>query len=60
MPGCVQCYKNSAKKILLAVSALTLLVWHHKGNPVCKKLSGKVLACLSVCSEVQMICVLSS
>ena len=34
-------------------SALTLLVGQQEGHPACKKLSGGVLAWLSVCSEVQ-------
>jgi len=33
--------------------ALTLLVGRQEGHPVCKKLSGEVLAWLSVWSEVQ-------
>jgi len=37
----------------LAFSALTLLVGRQEGHPVCKKLSGGVLAWLSVWSEVQ-------
>ena len=41
-------------------SALTLLVGRQEGHPACKKLSGEVLAWLSVCSEVQMICIWSS
>ena len=36
-----------------AVSALTLLVGRQEGHPACKKLSGGVLAWLSVWSEVQ-------
>ena len=36
-----------------AFSALTLLVGRHEGHPACKKLSGGVLAWLSVWSEVQ-------
>jgi len=36
-----------------AFSALTLLVGRQEGHPACKKLSGGVLAWLSVCSEVQ-------
>jgi len=35
-----------------AFSALTLLVGRQEGHPACKKLSGGVLAWLSVCSEV--------
>jgi len=34
-------------------SALTLLVGRQEGHPACKKLSGGLLACLSVWSEVQ-------
>jgi len=36
-----------------AFSALTLLVGRQEGHPACKKLSGGVLAWLSVSSEVQ-------
>jgi len=36
-----------------AFSALTLLVGQQEGHPACKKLSGRVLAWLSVWSEVQ-------
>ena len=36
-----------------AFSALTLLVGRQEGHPACKKLSGGLLAWLSVCSEVQ-------
>jgi len=39
--------------VLIAFSALTLLVGQQEGHPACKKLSGGVLACLSVWSEVQ-------
>jgi len=35
-----------------AFSALTLLVGRQEGHPACKKLSGGVLAWLSVWSEV--------
>ena len=35
------------------LSALTLLVGWQEGHPACKKLSGGVLAWLSVCSKVQ-------
>jgi len=37
----------------MAFSALTLLVGRQEGHPACKKLSGGVLAWLSVWSEVQ-------
>ena len=36
-----------------AFSALTLLVGRQEGHPACKKLSGGVLAWLSVWSEMQ-------
>jgi len=36
-----------------AFSALMQLVGHQEGHPACKKLSGRVLAWLSVWSEVQ-------
>ena len=36
-----------------AFGALTLLVGRQEGHPACKKLSGGVLAWLSVWSEVQ-------
>ena len=39
--------------ITCAFSALTLLVGQQEGHPACKKLSGEVLAWLSVWSEVQ-------
>jgi len=39
--------------MLLAFSALTLLVGRQEGHPACKKLSGEVLAWLSVWSKVQ-------
>jgi len=38
---------------MLAFSALTLLVGRQEGHPACKKLSGEVLAWLSVWNEVQ-------
>jgi len=34
--------------VLYAFSALMLLVGQQEGHPACKKLSGVVLACLSV------------
>jgi len=36
----------------VAFSALTLLVWWQEGHPACKKLSGGMLAWLSVWGEV--------
>jgi len=44
----------------MLISALMLLVGWQEWYPACKKLSGKVLAWLSVCSEVQMIYIWSS
>ena len=41
------------KSNAFAFSALTLLVGRQEGHPACKKLSGGVLAWLSVWSEVQ-------
>jgi len=38
---------------VVAFSALTLLVRWYEGHPACKKLSGGVLAWLSVWCEVQ-------
>ena len=46
-------------KTSLAFSALTLLVGRQEGHPACKKLSGGVLAWLSVWSEMQT-CILPS
>ena len=43
---CLQCF--------IAFSALTLLVGRQEGHPSCKKLSGGVLAWLSVWSEVHI------
>jgi len=45
--SCTVCYKKCA------FSALTLLVGRLEGHPACKKLSGGLLAWLSVWSEVQ-------
>ena len=39
--------------LLIAFSALTLLVGRQEGHPACKKLSGGVLGWLSVWSQVQ-------
>jgi len=41
------------KEYLFSFRALTLLVGRLEGHPACKKLSGGVLAWLSVWSEVQ-------
>ena len=45
--------------VVISFSALTLLVGQQEGHPACKKLSGGVLAWLSVWSEVQT-CICSS
>jgi len=42
-----------------AFSALTLLAGQQEGHPACKKLSGEVLAWLSVWSDVQMVQLMS-
>ena len=44
---------HQKRYINIAFSALTLLVGRQEGHPACKKLSGGVLAWLSVWSEVQ-------
>jgi len=46
---------SSSFKVLqaLAFRALTLLVGRQEGHPACKKLSGGVLAWLSVWSKMQ-------
>jgi len=44
---------NNEYLTTLAFSALMLLVWQQEGHPACKKLSGGVLAWLSVWSKVQ-------
>jgi len=46
---CVKVFAFSA----FAFSALMLLVGWQEGHPACKKLSGEVLAWLSVWSEMQ-------
>ena len=56
--ACYFLYTMGWKKC--AFSALVLLVGWQEGHLACKKLSGEVLASLSVCSEVQMICIWSS
>jgi len=46
-------HKNKYYSSCSAFGALTLLVGRQEGHPACKKLSGGVLAWLSVWSEVQ-------
>ena len=51
--GCCSDYPCNYNQFFCAFSALTLLVGWQEGHPACKKLSGGVLAWLSVWSEVQ-------
>jgi len=46
-------YKFYWQNTTLAFSALTLLFGRQEGHPACKKLTGEVLAWLSVWSKVQ-------
>jgi len=46
-------FDTAASRQCFAFSALTLLVGRQEGHPACKKLSGGVLAWLSVWSKVQ-------
>jgi len=55
----VSFYWNISFVCSCAFSALTLLVGRQEGHPACKKLSGEVLAWLSVWSEMQT-CILPS
>jgi len=48
-----QLHFTNVVTIVYAFSALTLLVGRQEGHPACKKLSGGVLAWLSVWSKVQ-------
>jgi len=48
-----QGFLKHALNPVFAFSALTLLVGRQEGHPACKKLSGGVLAWLSVWSKVQ-------
>ena len=51
-----------SRTVYLAFSASMLLVGWQEGHPACKTwvVTAKILAWLSVCSEVQMICIWSS
>jgi len=51
--GCKMVCVHYCCVLCCAFSALTLLVGQQEGHPACKKLSGGVLAWLSVWSEVQ-------
>jgi len=46
-------FQHSGCTMRFSFSALTLLVGQHDGHPACKKLTGGVLAWLSVWSKVQ-------
>ena len=46
------CYLGDMLSVI-CFSALTLLVGRQEGHPACKKLSGELLAWLSVWSKVQ-------
>ena len=55
---CLQWYYSILNRLSFSLykvsfSALTLLVWRQEGHLACKKLSGRVLAWLSVWSKVQ-------
>jgi len=58
---CAKCCRllHSENTIIMCL-ALTLLVGRQEWHPACKKLSGGVLAWLSVRSEVQIVCIWSS
>jgi len=47
------CCHHEVHLVTIAFSALTLLVGRQEGHPACKKLSGGVLAWLSLWSEMQ-------
>jgi len=57
---CMPCIFITSLCSFIAFSALTLMAGHQEEHPACEKLSDKVLAWLSVWSEVQMICIWSS
>jgi len=52
-PTCSFAISSTVRKSNRAFSALMLLVGRQEGHPTCQKLSGGVLAWLSVWSEVQ-------
>jgi len=49
----LQCITGRVESVIIACGFLTLLVGRQEGHPACKKLSGGVLAWLSVWSEMQ-------
>ena len=53
----IKCYTDV---LFYAFNAVTLLFEWQEGHPGPRKLSGEVLAWLSLLSEVQMICIWSS
>ena len=53
LPSRFSLFMKSVFRAVHAFSALTLLVGWQEGHPACKKLSGGVLAWLSVWSEMQ-------
>jgi len=53
-------YLNTKTNICVYVTALMLLVWRQEEHLACRKLSGEVVARLSVWSKVQIICIWSS
>jgi len=57
---CLKELTDTCFEMLFAFIALTLLVGRQEGHPPRKNLSDKVLAWLSVWSEVQMICIWSN
>ena len=44
----------------MCLQCFDLLVGHQEEHLACKKLGGEVLARLSIWSEVQIVCILSS
>ena len=56
---CAELLEHNVFYALNAFSVLTLLVGQQEEHMACKKLSGEILAWLSVWSEVQMICIWS-
>ena len=54
------CALLHSENTIIMCLALTLLVGRQEWHPACKKLSGGVLAWLSVRSEVQIVCIWSS
>jgi len=53
-------FSDVYSNVHVAFSALTLLAGRQEEHPTCRKLSDEVLAWISVCSQVQIICIWSS